>query len=480
MMDTNNKIVGEVMNRHKETFQFKLLYFIIIIASVITMSACNMFEDSPQDDTGLLDHNAPDHTESTDAQHSNSGDTSTDEDIQTNEDTVEEPTFPDPVTIKISAVGDVMLHSPQINAAYDSEKGKYDFNHNFTYIKPYIERSDLAIANFESTFGGSERGYSGFPMFNVPDEMAKALNNAGFDVIATSNNHTLDTGKNGVFRTIDVLQQNNLDVIGTRKDEDSAAYVVKDVQGIQVGLTAWTYETPRHGDNKTLNGIIMPKDMEPLIDSFSYQHLDEDLKRMEQRVQQLRDEGAEVIIFYMHWGDEYSRQPNDYQEQIAQALANFGVDIVFGSHPHVIQTIEMIASEVDDHETVVVYSMGNFISNQRGHLVTSGRGFTEDGIIVNINVTKNYETDTISIDEVTYVPTWVHLYDTNARRVYEILPAADVFANDEILQFNLSNSAYERIRKSKDDTVSIIEDRLRKGNVASELTDEELELFLNE
>lgn len=448
--------------------QNKLSKLLLGLIFILLITACNQSTNNDPSSNNVNNHGLQ-----------NNNHTGEDTNLDSSNQEVEPPT-PDPITITLSAVGDIMLHSTQLPAAIDSETGEYDFRHNFHFVKPYIERADLALANFESTFAGVERGYTGYPLFNSPDEMAEALKYSGFDVISTVNNHTLDTGKNGFFRTIDVLKKQKLSVIGTRLDHDQESYVIRDVNGIQVGLTAWTYETPNHAENKTLNGLVMPKELEDLIDSFNPDYVEESLEKMEERVQEMKEQGAEVIVFFMHWGHEYHREPHAYQKEMAQGLANYGVDIIFGSHPHVIQPIEMIEADNNDHQTVVVYSMGNFISNQRAHLVTSGRGYTEDGIIVNVSMKKDYETDTISIEKVSYVPTWVHLDSSSSKKVYEILPVVDALDHTELFPFSPLGSVVERVLKSKQDTVDIIESLANVAVLEDVLTDEEIAVYREE
>lgn len=433
----------------------------LTLVLIFILASCNLFSsDIPDEEPPSHEGELPD---------------STDPDDGIDQPIDEEPEpelIPDPVSIKITSVGDIMVHNIQITSQYNEATGDYDFRNNFQFIKPYIERADLALGNLETTFAGKERGYSGYPLFNAPDELAFALKDAGFDVISTSNNHTYDTGSQGVFRTLDILKENDLIPVGTRHSEEEESFAIVDVQGIKVGISAYTYETPRQGDNITLNGILVPNEMRNLIDSFSYEHLDEDLAKIKDRVDILKQRGAEVIIFKMHWGNEYHRQPNAYQERIAQELSNFGVDIIFGAHPHVLQKVDIIESEVDDRQTVVAYSLGNFISNQRYEFLNTR--YTEDGMIVNVTVTNEYENNTISIDEVTYVPTWVHVYNKNNKRTYEILPVFDAMNNHAAFRVTGSSDGVWRLENSHQNTSEIIEGSTPVLKAAEELSEQEV------
>lgn len=366
---------------------------------------------------------------------------------------IEEEILP-PVEIVIGAVGDIMVHGPQLRAQYNPDMDEYNFTNNFKYIKPYLQEADLVIGNLETTFAGKEKGYSSYPMFNSPDTLADSLKEAGFDIISTANNHTIDSGSEGMIRTIEVLEDRGLEVIGTRKEESSENFIIKDVKDIRLGLTAYTYETPIFGDYRTLNALKIPKEIEGLINTFSYEGLDEDLMEMKATADKMKEAGAEVVIFYVHWGEEYQRQPNQYQKYIAGKLIDYGVDIILGSHPHVLQPIELLESIGKYSSPVVVYSMGNFISNQRYEILKNR--YTEDGIIVKIKIKKNLQKKALAIDQVSYVPTWVHKYYLNGKAVYEIIPVLDALDNKK--DYNLENSqTIWRVENSKNNTLQLIE-----------------------
>lgn len=353
--------------------------------------------------------------------------------------------------VQIAAVGDIMVHSPQLRAQYNPKTNRYDFTNNFRFVKPYILHADIALANLETTFGGDAVEYSGYPRFNTPDSLADALKDVGFDIIVTAHNHTVDTGIAGMFRTIDVLQERELQVIGTKKSQEES-FIVKEIKGIKIGFSAFTYETPRVLGKKTINYIIVPPEYEDLIDSFSYQNLEEEMLKVKERIKVMRDEGAEFIVLYLHWGDEYQRQPNAAQRKIAGLLADYGVNLILGSHPHVLQPIEFIRSKNGNHVTLVVFSLGNFISNQRAEFSTTT--YTEDGVIVYVEIKKDLQTGDVFPDKISYVPTWVHKYMEKNRLVFEILPLDDVLVNPE--DYNLSSEAnIRRAANSKNNTADL-------------------------
>lgn len=142
--------------------------------------------------------------------------------------------------VTILAAGDVMFHKPQINGAYDEVKGVYDFKHNFDHVKEYIESADLALVNFETTTAGEEKGFQGYPNFNTPVESIEALKYAGFDILSTANNHTLDQGKDGLINTVDTIEYYGLKNIGTYK-ETNQPLLIEEVNDIKIGVLSYTY-----------------------------------------------------------------------------------------------------------------------------------------------------------------------------------------------------------------------------------------------
>lgn len=321
------------------------------------------------------------------------------------------------ITINLSAVGDIMFHDAQLESAYDEENDTYHFIPVFEEVKPILSKADITIGNLETTLAGPERGFSGYPLFNSPDETIDAIKNAGFDILTTANNHSLDTGIDGLQRTIKVLREKGIDFVGTADNEDQSRVLIKDVDGIKLAFLAYTESTNGLGDqysNDQLHRMLNVMEKENIM----------------QDIEEAKSLDADLIITYMHWGTEYMEEPNEKQIEYAHMLAEAGVDIILGSHPHVIQPSEVI--ETDDHETFVVYSMGNFISNQRQETVGNNR--TEDGIIINFDITKNKQTNETFIENVEYVPTWVYKHNENgqSKYTYRILPIEQSLSNAEI------------------------------------------------
>lgn len=324
--------------------------------------------------------------------------------------------------INITAVGDFLIHKEILDTQYNEESNSYDFKNTIQYVKKYLEEADLTIANMEGTLSGVENyGYSGYPSFNAPDELADAMKWVGIDIVNNINNHSLDRDVRGFFKTRETLTSRGFDVIGSRGDISENRYIIKDVKSVKVGIISYSYTMTAEGGVRGFNGIPIPAETYDLMNTFREDTLDLDLQDMKNEMEKMRADGAEVIVFYMHWGDEYALEPNDTQIKIAQFLADEKVDVIFATHPHSIQPIDILKSNDGTSETPVIYSMGNFLSSQRTERIQNP--YTEDGVIVSIKVKKNLDTNEIKIEYPTYVPTWVNWYDKNGKLFYEVVPA---------------------------------------------------------
>lgn len=339
-----------------------------------------------------------------------------------------EPMIEEPIDLKISCVGDVMVHKPQLKAQYNSQTDSYDFTNNFEYVKKYIEQADLALCNVETTFRG--KPYSGYPVFSAPESLAVALKNAGFDVAITANNHMMDTGFSGMQRTLEVLRNAGFVTAGSRNQgEDS--YALKEAKGVKFAIMAYTYETPSNAGRTTINGNVIREEAEPLFNHFNYNTLDEDLQKLSNDIQQARSEGAEIVICYLHWGEEYQRSPNEWQQHIARTVVDMGADIIFASHPHVLQGMELIENQTTGKKVPVFYSMGNFISNQRAE--TLNNRYTEQGMIATVNLSYMKSTAQILTISQEVMPTWVDKYRSGGKDVYTIVPLDENLENNSSL-----------------------------------------------
>ncbi len=296
------------------------------------------------------------------------------------------------VTIRIAAVGDLLMHIPVINDAAIGS-GRYDFTHQFEAIRPLIEEADIAIANLETTFTGPQVPYHGFPRFNAPDDLAHSLVDVGFDVITTANNHSLDGGIDGLDRTLDVLDDAGLQATGTFRSSDPVAPLLVEREGLQIGILNYTYGT---------NGLPLPVDRPEAVNLI-------DTSRILRDVTALRS--ADLIVVALHFGHEYHRTPSAEQIALVDTLHAAGVDIILGAHPHVLQPAEQKRPD-----RFTIYSMGNFLSNQR-------KRYQDAGVIVDLLVTFDRLSGKRWIDA-TLHPTWVERTGGPPGSRYRILPIA--------------------------------------------------------
>lgn len=322
----------------------------------------------------------------------------------------------DKIDLSITCVGDIMVHRPQIAAQYNKGKNAYDFTNNFAYIKPYIESSDLALCNVETTFAGGTP--TGYPMFNAPDALAEALVKTGFNVGITSNNHMMDKGISGLSRTLRVLRGAGIVTAGSYFDWERNYAMIK-VKDIWVAVIPYTYETPSYEGKSTINSIAISDVAKSRINSFNVETLDEDMERVKKTILSAKKRSADLIICYYHWGEEYQRFPNEWQQSIARQTADMGADIIFASHPHVLQGIEQLDT-VDGRKVPVFYSMGNFISNQRTE--TLQNRYTEQGIIARVEMEYSKKDKSVNIIGIDAMPTWVDKYNSGGKDVYSIVP----------------------------------------------------------
>ncbi len=374
----------------------------------------------------------------------------------------------------VLSTGDIMVHSTQLDGAKVAGTDDYDFSAFFKETAPYFKSADLAVANLEITFGGTESGkYSGYPAFNTPDSLADVIKESGLNFLLTSNNHSYDTGLFGLKRTAQVLKQKGIEFIGTRETETEPIFAVKDINGIKIGMANYTYETaPANAEagSKYLNGAKLLPEALGLVSSFSYNKIEEFYLDAENTIKSMKENGAEFIVFYMHWGNEYKLEANTWQKSIAQKLSNLGVDIIIGSHPHVIEPIELIHSEDGQNTTVCLYSTGNAVSNQRQEIMNPEcpTGHTEDGMLFTYTLKK--DANGVTLQSLDLIPTWVNKYRGGSGYQYTIYPleAADWGST----KYGLDSTAAAKAAKSFERTKQIVAEGLREcqQNIGCEIT----------
>lgn len=295
----------------------------------------------------------------------------------------------------LAAVGDVLIHDRVYNAA--RTKSGYDFKPMFRAVKPIIKSADIAVANSESIIGGSQIGLSTYPCFNSPYEVADAMKDAGFDVVTMANNHTLDRGVTAIENAIHYWDKIGMVHTGSflsKRDRDTIRIVSRN--GVTFAFLAYTYGT---------NGIPTPKNQDYLVNRI-------DLPLIQKDVQQAR-RLSDVVVVCLHFGTEYQREPNAEQKALVRKLADAGVDVILGSHPHVLQPYEWVTGKTG-HRTFVIYSLGNFLSGQKGL-------YNQIGGILLLKIVKTDDgvKPKIVIEQPRFIPTWVQ------PKTYRVIPLTE-------------------------------------------------------
>jgi hypothetical protein len=333
---------------------------------------------------------------------------------------------PPKTQLSLLFIGDVMQHMPQLEAAWNDSLKRYIYDSTFQFISPFISSYDVAVANLETTLAG--KPYSGYPAFSSPDEIVSGLKDAGVDVVGTANNHCCDRGRTGIERTIAVLDSLKMQHMGTYLNQKASRQhspLIIRKNGITVALLNYTFGT---------NGIPVPEgNVVNLIDKDA---IARDLRSA-------RDSQPDKVILFMHWGDEYQREPNAYQKDIADFCFANGADIIIGSHPHVIQPMEWIKSD-SSGERLVVWSLGNYVSNQR-------KRYTDGGVMAGITLQK--EKGKTSISQADYQLTWVYNPIRYGKRQYYILPVSK-FENDSSFMDRESFDAFRTFTRDSRELLS--------------------------
>ncbi len=331
-------------------------------------------------------------------------------------------------TVTISFVGDLMCHSPQINYACTGTDS-FDFKPVFREVKKYLSNADITIGNLETVIAGKEYRYSGYPLFNTPKEYLAALKDSGFDVLITSNNHALDRGKKGILKTIEMIHEFGMSSIGTYNSQiDRDSVRVFEINGIKLALLAYTYG---------LNGNFISENEKYLVNVIDSSLIKRDIKAS-------REKKADVVMIYFHFGEEYQREPNEFQKQIVEQAIDYGADLIIGSHPHVIQPLELYSSAKSKlRQVLVAYSLGNFLSNQRWR-------YSDAGVILNIEFTKGASKQEVELSNISFIPTWVFKGKTERGNEFVILPSDTSL--DKSFKKYLSGTDLQKLIESYNDT----------------------------
>ena len=353
------------------------------------------------------------------------------------------------------------MHGKVINSGKQDD-GSYNFDSIFQYVKSYSQAADFSVANLETTLCGTDNGYAyaGNPKFNCPDAIVDSLKGAGFDMLLTANNHADDTSLAGYKRTLNVVREKGLDTLGTYLSADEQKWTIEEVNGIKIGMVCYTYS-----DGFSQNGYPLLNYNEVgengILNYFTYDKLSEFYTQLQGYLDEMKAAGAEATVVYLHWGEEYKWKtgegPNANQTAMAQKLCDMGVDVIVGGHPHVVQPVDLLTSGTDaEHKTIVLYSMGNAVSNQRKEEMQQSEptGHTEDGVLFCVTFAK-YSDGSVCVDSAELIPTWVNMHANSGSTEYNILPLEESTAAQWQAQFGLTDTQLANAKASFDRTQAL-------------------------
>lgn len=309
--------------------------------------------------------------------------------LSTKEVTTSEPEVQ---TARLMAHGDLLYHDALYMSAQQDD-GSYDFSENFTYVKPWIEQADLAIADYEGTIS-PDYPLAGYPLFNAPPSVAKAIAEAGYDVVDLAHNHILDSHLSGLISTTQAFKEVGVDSLGVYPEgnRQTAPLLIKEVNGIKIALLAYAY-----GFNG-MEGGLTQEEYDAYLSDMNLEKMQADIERAEAE--------ADVTVIMPQMGVEYQLEPTEEQVSLYHQMIDWGADVVLGGHPHVPEPTEIV--EKDGERKLIVYSMGNFISNQRMETMEGVNNYqwTERGVLVDVTFEKKGDKTTIQTAAVH--PSWVN------------------------------------------------------------------------
>lgn len=304
--------------------------------------------------------------------------------------------------VVVGGIGDILLHDRVYDEVHIGN-GKYDFSERFSRVKDILQGPDFLIANQESVPGGVELGLSTYPSFNSPQDIIDTLMDSGVDMVTTANNHTLDRGEKAILSAIDYYEKVDLPYTGSYKSpEDKADIRVFEINDVSFAVLAYA---------EHFNGIPIPQGKEYLVSPLVPEQVEKDID--------LAKEQADFVILALHWGDEYIRQPNQNQRNLADRFITYGADVIIGHHPHVLQPMQWI-DKPDGGKGLVIYSLGNFYSGQI-------RDYKDVGGMVEFTLFKegSGKNSELGIKDVKLHPTFVHTQNWSNFTLYPLEDAEE-------------------------------------------------------
>ena len=365
-------VVRESIQFFKKYRQWSNKTFVVVLLIVVAISMALTLLAQGIKGVPLWSRNAPAVSQNSDSKGKNS--------------VTEEET-----SVRIMANGDLLYHIPIYRTAL-KEDGTYDFHENFEYVKPWLKQADLVIGDFEGTVN-KDHYLAGYPLFNAPGEVMDAIKDAGYQVLDLAHNHILDSQIEGVVSTADAIEKAGMTPVGvyTHESRDKAPLLIKEVNGIKVAILAYSYG---------FNGIEQSISQEDYNRYLS--DLDED--KMKAEIERAEKE-ADITIIMPQMGVEYQIEPTEEQKKLYHKMIDWGADIIFGGHPHVVEPAETV--EKDGDKKLIIYSMGNFISNQRIETMqdVENAKWTERGVLMDVTIKKKSGKTTIETAQAH--PSWV-------------------------------------------------------------------------
>jgi len=324
----------------------------------------------------------------------------------------------------IVSVGDIFMHDNNLSAAYDKTTQKYNFDSVFSATKKYFQEADVST-NWLGAVYSPKGPYLGYPLFKSPVELIDTLQNIGMDV-AFRTNHTMDFGIKGLNETSQILKDRNINqVAGYATEESSKEIYVYQKDDLKVSFPGYIYG---------MNGLPIP---EPWMINLI------DLEKIKNDIAKAKTQ-SDFVVVALHFGNEYQRFPSAWQKDIAQQVADFGADMIIGSHPHVIQPADVLTT-IDGRKVFVAYGLGNFYCGQREQ-------YTDAGMVLRYTIEK--VDGKTSLKDVAYVPTWVAQYKENGKTQFKVLPSKEYIKLYEEKQAEfLSLVNYNRLKQTYKETV---------------------------
>ena len=339
-------------------------------------------------------------------------------------------------------VGDALIHDRLYNDAYNGTT--YDFKPYLKYIKEVVSSYDIAYYNQETILGGTEIGLSSYPSFNSPQELGDAMIDAGFNLVSLATNHTLDRGKKAVLSSREYWNtKSGVQAVGSYSSEEEKETIeskILTVNNITYAMLNYTYGT---------NGIPVPNGEDYLVNLWSDTDNYENYKNtVENDINRLRDK-VDILIVAMHWGREYTHDPLPIQKKTAEYLSSLGVDIIIGTHAHVIEPVEWVK------DTLVFYSLGNFISAQYQNQSTCTNYKCMVGLMSSLTITKTVEGDnkTITIDNIQNE--LIYTYYSNWRN-FKVIPFSNSQIKDYLPSYEKTYNTYAEIIASDDSRIKTV------------------------